>query len=135
MYADTAPFDDDQRAKLRTNIGTGYVRFKDRVAQGRSMSDDKVEAIARGRVWTGAQALNHGLVDALGDLHDAAERARELAKVSPKRYAPLVDVVAPKHTHLAQASRAEGSVWIDSLRSLLREGIYALAPWSIRIRD
>jgi protease-4 len=135
MYADAAPFDDEERDKLRANIGTSYAHFKDRVAQGRSLSDDKVEAIARGRVWTGKQALKHGLVDTLGDLHDAAERARQLAEVSPKRYAPLVDVTVPKHTHPAQASPAEGGAWLDGLRSLLREGIYALAPWNIQIRD
>jgi protease-4 len=135
MYADIAPFDEGERAKLRANIGSGYARFKDRVAQGRGLSDDEVEAIARGRVWTGEQALKHGLVDALGDLHDAAERARQLAEVSPKRYAPLVDVVVPRHTYLAQASPAEGGVWLEGMRSLLREGLYALAPWSIRIRD
>ncbi|MGD8903353.1 MAG: signal peptide peptidase SppA [Anaerolineae bacterium] len=135
MYADAVPFSDEERAKLRANIGIGYARFKDRVARGRSLLEDEVEAIARGRVWTGEQALKRGLVDALGDLHDAAERARQLAEVSPKRYAPLVDVTAPKHTHLAQASPAEVGAWLDGLGSMLREGIYALAPWNIQIRD
>ena len=135
MYADTAPFDDDERAKLRANIGNGYARFKDRVAQGRTMSVDEVELVARGRVWTGKQAHERGLVDALGDLRDAAERARQLAGVSHRRYTPLVDVVAPKQVHLAQPSPTDAAAWLDGLKSLLREGVYALAPWSVRIHD
>jgi protease-4 len=135
MYADTAPFDEEERTKLWTNIGAGYVRFKDRVAQGRSLPIDEVEAIARGRIWTGQQALEHGLVDNLGDLRDAAERARQLAGISPQRYAPMVDVQPPKQTFLAPTPPDEAGVWLNGLRSLLREGIYALAPWSIQIRD
>lgn len=135
MYADTAPFDDEERAKLQANIGAGYARFKDRVADGRPLTVDEVEAIARGRVWTGSQALERGLVDVLGDLRDAAERARQLAGVSPRRHTPLVDVSPPKQALLAQASLTDSAAWLESLRSLIREGVYALAPWSIQIRD
>jgi protease-4 len=134
MYADTAPFSNEERAKVRADIGTGYASFKARVAEGRALSDDEVEAVARGRVWTGEQALTHGLVDSLGDLRDAAGRARHLAGLSPRRHAPLLDVVAPKHYVLAQTSPVELGGWLDGLRSLLREGVYALAPWSIRLR-
>jgi len=134
MYADAAPFSAEERAKVRADIGTGYANFKARVAEGRALSDDEVEAIARGRVWTGEQALDHGLIDSLGDLRDAADRARHLAGLSPRRHAPLLDVVTPKHYFLAQSSPIELSAWLDGLRSLLREGVYALAPWSIRFR-
>lgn len=135
MYADTQPFDEEERAKLRANIGTGYARFKDRVAEGRSLSADQVEAIARGRVWTGMQALDHGLVDAIGDLREAAERARELAGVSPQRHTPLKDITALRQTYLGHSWSASEGSWLEGLRSLLREGVYALAPWSIHIRD
>jgi protease-4 len=135
MYADTSPFSEEERAKVRASIGAGYASFKDRVAEGRSLSADEVEGIARGRVWTGAQALERGLVDALGDLHDAADRARQLAGIPPQRYAPLVDVVAPRQAHLAQPRPADLDAWLSSLRSLLREGVYAMAPWDLRFRD
>jgi ClpP class serine protease len=85
-------------------------------------------------VWTGEQARELGLVDALGDLRDAAGRARHLAGISPRRYAPLLDVVTPRHYQLALTSPVEPGAWLDGLGSLLREGVYALAPWSIRIR-
>jgi len=134
MYADTAPFSVEERAKVRADIGTGYASFKARVAEGRALSEDEVETVARGRVWTGEQALDHGLVDSLGDLRDAADRARHLAGLSPRRHAPLLDVLAPKRYFLAQSSPDERGAWLDGLRSLLREGVYALAPWSIRFR-
>jgi protease-4 len=134
MYSDAAPFSEEERTKVRADIGSGYASFKAHVAEGRALSGDQVEAIARGRVWTGKQALGHGLVDSLGDLLDAADRARDLAGLSPRRHAPLLDVFAPKQYYLAKPSLADVGGWLDGLRSLLREGMYALAPWSIRFR-
>jgi ClpP class serine protease len=135
MYADYAPFSDEERAKIRADIGTGYAGFKDRVAQGRNLSPEQVEAIARGRVWTGEQAQARGLVDTLGDLQDAADRARQLAGIPAARHAALVDVSMPKGYHLAEPAPVDPGAWLDSFCSLLREGVYALAPWSIRVRN
>jgi len=134
LYADTAPFDDEQRAKIRADIGAGYARFKARVAQGRGMAEEEVERIARGRVWTGEQALAQGLLDELGDLQAAASRARILAGLDVRRRVPLVDVPTPKRYQLPHAAPAEAGAWLAGFRSLLREGIFALAPWTIRIR-
>ena len=70
----------------------------------------------------------------LKDTLALADRARCLAELSPRRHAPLLDVLTPKHYCLAQTSSVEVGAWLDGLRSLLREGVYALAPWSIRFR-
>ncbi|HWF71571.1 MAG TPA: S49 family peptidase, partial [Mycobacterium sp.] len=51
----------------------------ERVAEGRNLSVDAVDAVARGRVWTGADALEHGLVDELGGLRAAVRKAKALA--------------------------------------------------------
>ncbi len=134
LYADTAPFSDEERDKVRAEIGDGYARFKARVAQGRGKSDEEVETIARGRVWTGEQALTHGLVDDLGDLQAAADKARELAGMDPRRYAALVAVPVPKRYQLPQPLSTDVGEWLTSLVALLREGTFALAPWGIRIR-
>jgi protease-4 len=133
LYADFALFDEEERAKVRAELGLGYARFKARVAVGRNMTDEQVEAVARGRVWTGEQAMARGLVDALGDFRAAADRARELAGISPHRYAPLVDVPVPKRYQVAQPFPTNVLEWLDGLITLLHEGIFALAPWSIRI--
>jgi protease-4 len=133
LYADIAPFDEEERAKVRAELGLGYARFKARVAEGRNMTDEQVEGVARGRVWTGEQAMTRGLVDALGDLRTAADRARELAGISPRRYAPLVDVPVPKRYQVAQPFPTNVLEWLDGLITLLHERVFALAPWSIRI--
>jgi protease-4 len=135
LYADAAPFSDAQRARIRADIGAGYARFKARVAEGRGMTEEEVEAVARGRVWTGEQALKRGLVDELGDLQATADRARELAGLDPRRYTPLVDVLPSKRYQLPLAAPTEAGEWLAGLTSLLREGVFALAPWRISIRD
>ncbi|HES58094.1 MAG TPA: S49 family peptidase [Firmicutes bacterium] len=135
LYSDTAPFSEEQRAKIRSELGSGYALFKARVAEGRGMTEEAVEAVARGRVWTGGQARQQGLVDELGDLQQAAAKARELAGVPANRYAPLVNLTAPKRRQLPMAAVEGAGEWFGGLQALLREGILALAPWSIRIRD
>jgi protease-4 len=134
LYTDAAPFSDEERAKVRADLAAGYLRFKSRVAEGREMTHEEVEAIARGRVWTGQQAAESGLVDSLGGLAAAAARARELAGISERRYAPLHDIPVPKRDQPPQPVPEEMSGWMTNLMSLLREGIFALAPWQIRIR-
>ncbi len=76
-----APFSDEQRTKVRASIDRIYEQFVERVAEARKMKPEQVDAIAGGRVWTGAQALENGLVDAIGGLHEAIDKARELANV------------------------------------------------------
>jgi protease IV len=58
-----------------------YDTFVDRVARGRNMSPADVDAVARGRVWTGEQAAARKLVDRLGGLREALDEARRLAHV------------------------------------------------------
>jgi len=70
------PFTDDERAELGTKVKQFYDLFVARVAEGRKMKPEDVDAVARGRVWTGAQALDRKLVDRLGGLREALEEAR-----------------------------------------------------------
>ena len=58
-----------------------YMDFKERVAEGRDMTVEQVEEIAQGRVWTGQDAIEKGLVDEIGDLNKAIETAAELANL------------------------------------------------------
>ncbi len=73
------PFTDEQRARLEAEAELCYDDFVARVAQGRKLSVAAVDAVARGRVWTGADALERGLVDELGGLRTAIRRAKVLA--------------------------------------------------------
>ena len=75
------PFNKAEGAQLQNMINRGYDLFTKRVANGRGMSQDSVKLIAEGRVWTGEQGLQIGLVDEIGNLNDAVAYAAELAKV------------------------------------------------------
>jgi protease-4 len=74
-----APFTPEQHAQVEAEADLFYNDFVQRVAQGRHLSVEAVEAVARGRIWTGADALDHGLVDELGGLRAAVRRAKVLA--------------------------------------------------------
>ena len=73
-----APFTPEQHARVEAEADLCYADFVQRVAEGRKLSTDAVEAVARGRIWTGADALGHGLVDELGGLRTAVRRAKVL---------------------------------------------------------
>ena len=76
------PLSTDARAMMQRNIEDFYKTFCQRVATGRNLKVDFVDSIARGRVWTGADALNIGLVDTLGGLYTAVNIAAEKAGIS-----------------------------------------------------
>jgi protease-4 len=69
------PWTEKERKAVEKQIEAFYGTFVDRVATGRKMPREKVEAVAGGRVWTGRQAAERGLVDRLGSLDDAIAMA------------------------------------------------------------
>ena len=79
MFTTTRPFSDEEWARLNTWLDRIYEDFTSKVADGRGMSMDKVHDVARGRVWTGADAAGNGLVDELGGLDTAVALARRRA--------------------------------------------------------
>ena len=74
-------FNPAQRAAFAGWMDQIYEGFVARVAEGRKMTPDKVRELAKGRVWTGAQARQLGLVDRLGGFYDAVDEAKRLAKI------------------------------------------------------
>jgi protease-4 len=76
-----APFTPQQQALVEAEADLFYADFVQRVAEARHMSVEAVDAVARGRVWTGADALERGLVDELGGLRTAVRRAKVLAGI------------------------------------------------------
>lgn len=75
------PFTADEMAHLESYIDRGYKLFRQRVADGRKLTTEQVEAIAQGHVWLGKDALSIRLVDQLGSLDDAVAKAAKLAKL------------------------------------------------------
>ncbi|MEO1476685.1 MAG: signal peptide peptidase SppA [Pseudomonadota bacterium] len=74
-------FTDSQREQLIASLKRGYDRFTSLVAEGRGFSASEVDSVARGRVWSGSDALENGLVDELGGFVDAITKAKELAGI------------------------------------------------------
>jgi protease-4 len=77
------PYTDEERALLKGNLRYMYGRFVGAVAEGRGMTQDAVDAIGRGHVWTGVQAMPIKLVDRFGGLGDAIEEAKRRIGLLP----------------------------------------------------
>ncbi len=81
-FGPTQPLSDGMAQLFQLSINKGYQDFITLVAQNRNMTLEEVDAIAQGRVWSGAKAKELGLVDELGDLTDAVVAAAELAELT-----------------------------------------------------
>jgi len=82
MFRETEKFSDEERVKFEEWIKTTYYQdFVPKVAKGRKKDAQYVDSVGQGRVWTGAQAKERGLVDEYGGLDRAIEVAKELAKI------------------------------------------------------
>ncbi|MDN3356902.1 signal peptide peptidase SppA [Actinomadura sp. DC4] len=93
MFAPTRDFTEDEWTRVNHFLDRVYDDFVGKVAEGRDLPRDRVDTLARGRVWTGADAHERGLVDELGGLTRALELARKksgLAADSPVRVYPHV---------------------------------------------
>lgn len=75
------PMNEEEKRYIQAYIDRGYQLFLSRVGEGRHMTTTDVDKIAQGRVWLGQDALRIKLVDALGGLDQAVEKAAQLAKV------------------------------------------------------
>lgn len=119
MFSSRRRFDDDEKANLATALDAIYDDFVAKVAQGRGRSIAQIEAVARGRVWTGRDAVDAGLVDELGGLRDAVRLARsrgglpENAPVRPAiRLGPLARLGRPRNSADPRASTGSGLLGI-----------------------
>jgi protease IV len=78
----TRPYNADELKKLQEQLQSFYDQFVEKVAESRHSTPEKIDAIAQGRVWTGRQAKQNGLVDDLGGLERAVAVAKERAKIA-----------------------------------------------------
>ena len=124
-----APFTPEQHAQVEAEADLFYNDFLQRVAQGRHLSVEAVEAVARGRIWTGADALDHGLVDELGGLRAAVRRAKVLAGLNEDAKVRLVgypgssvwDFLRPQPSSLPAAASLP-----DALGALITQSVVGI---------
>ena len=104
MESPTRPFNPEERAKVQKGMEDFYYRFVENAARSRHMTVEKLHGIAQGRVWTGRQAKQVGLVDELGGLDRALAVAKGRAGLSPNAEVQIV-TYPPRRTRLRAAGR------------------------------
>jgi protease IV len=120
MYSARRSFSEDERARFAATVDAIYHDFVGKVADGRQRPVADIEAVARGRVWTGRDALEAGLVDELGGLRDAVRIARERASLPED--APVLGAI--RIPPLARLSRPRNS---EDPRTWVRTAL----PWAV----
>ena len=129
----------------KESIKKVYESFKLKVSEGRNLTLDEVESIAQGRVWSGKQALNIGLIDSLGDLNAAIEDAAKLADIKefniieyPKRKASFESLIQDFSISL-KGNNLENKI-PDFIKSITKKrniqsskNIQALLPFELNI--
>ena len=113
------PFSPEQRARLQDHLQGFYDQFVERVAQSRHTTPERIDAVAQGRVWTGQQAREVGLVDELGGLDTAVTIAKQRAKIPPDEDVDLVIYPPRRSLYAALAEQFGGgssaiSAWLDA---------------------
>ena len=100
-------YTDSERRRLQVMIDDVYDTFVDHVATNRGLSPEHAREIAKGRIWTGAQALENGLVDELGGLEQAIAAVKDEVEVAPEDDVAIV--VYPRERALPLPRRKESS--------------------------
>jgi protease IV len=126
MFSSLQEFSEDEWQRLNAWLDRIYDDFTAKVADGRGVPPERMDEVARGRVWTGADAKQHGLVDELGGLRTALELAKDRgglpasAEIEPRLY-PRVPMIA----RLRPAQSSE-----DPAAASARLGIEAWGPFA-----
>ena len=127
MFATTRRFSEDEWEKINAWLDRIYADFTGKVASGRGLTGAQVEEVARGRVWTGADAVTRGLVDELGGLETAAGHARSRAGLPDSAPLRLYPRVSPLDRVRPPGSSEYVSAWSapTPARALLTEAMAA----------
>ena len=135
LIAGDNPFSDAQRELIRDSIEHKYEQFLTRVADSRERSVAEIDAIGGGRVWTGQQALERGLIDEIGNLQTAVDKARELAKLPESAPSVLVrDKGKPIGAQLAEANPAALAKYVVENVTMLTDRAQYIMPFDWRVK-
>ena len=149
-YSVFEPIDENFKGFVLESIEKTYATFLKRVADGRKMKTEEVDAIAQGRVWTGVDAQKLGLVDEIGGLDDAIKYAAKLGKTDsyrtenfPEYEKSFEDLLAnftgmamfkTKEQLLKEQLGEEGFQMLEQIKRVKsRKGIQAMMPYEIEI--
>lgn len=132
------PFTGEEKVELKRKVWQFYDVFLQRVAEGRKLTKEQVDAVGQGRVWTGEQALEHKLVDELGGLRQALAAARQLAGLTD--HAPIQELPPVDTSLLGRLLGIEGvSEQLPShlhvLPPAMMDMVRALGPFVVHPAD
>lgn len=140
----TTPFSDTERVAMQKMLNDIYAQFTKKAATGRKMDHEKLEKMARGRVYTGAQALQLGLVDELGTLADAIAYAKKAAGIDPdqklerldlpKAISPFEQLFGPTDPDAASL-KSFTAAWVRHLPPELAETLKGLDTFELLARE
>ncbi len=142
ILVSSRPLTASGRARLEQEVQEVYDLFVTRVSEGRGLSPARVDAVGRGRVWTGAQGIERGLVDELGGLHAAVRVAKRELGLAEDADVALIPHPAPRSLSEEVLEVLQGSVvraalppgWsplverLQTLTAALAQGAPALVP-------
>lgn len=150
-YSVFEPLDENFKGVVLESIEDVYSTFLKRVADGRKMTTEQVDAIAQGRIWTGTDAVKNGLVDKIGGLNEAIKHAATLAKIKdfrtenyPEYETNFEDLLASmsgisifktKEDLLKEQIGTEAYLLLEKIQKAQKmKGVQALMPYELDIK-
>jgi len=140
------PLTEEEKTIIQGEVDRVYNTFTDRVAKGRSMNVADVDSVGQGRVWTGSQALERGLIDGIGDLDRAIQAAATKAELKDYSVVDYPELKDP-FVSLLSTSKEKIKMWmigdelveyrqhIEQLRNAVKSsGVQARVPYTIEIK-
>lgn len=140
------PMNSTEKEVMQYYVEDVYQTFLEYVSESRKMTTEQVDSIGQGRVWSGTDALNIGLIDGFGNLNDAIKIAAEIAGIEeykvtelPKLKDPLQElldgIMGQKSQMVLQKELGENYTYLKHLQSVTRmKGIQARMPVGIEIK-
>jgi protease-4 len=130
LFDEYRPWTDEERAHVHRMMAAFYTHFVTKAAEGRKKSYEQIDSVAQGRVWTGEDALAHGLVDRLGGFEVALALAKDKAKIPAGQEVRLVVLPERKGLFETFLERQE-----EGLETALPDDVRALLRWATLLRD
>lgn len=131
LFLETTSFTEEQREKIREDMLEFYKQdFVKKVADERGLPPDSVDALGRGRVWSGTQAVQSGLVDQIGTLTDAVSIVKDMAGIDPEQDVNLVVYPRPrKFIERLFDINIESRIRLGEAPAVLEEAYEDLVVW------
>ncbi|HUQ69352.1 MAG TPA: S49 family peptidase, partial [Planctomycetaceae bacterium] len=153
----TTPFSESERTAMQQMMNDIYKQFTTKAAAGRKMEYEKLEKLARGRIYTGLQAKEIGLIDEIGTLADAVAYAKKAAGLDPdkklerldlpKPTSPFEALLGPLDTETQMSDAVLRSLWqrvptslqgplrdLQAFEILAREPVLTVLPFRLTVR-